>query len=176
MRLCLKCVRMLLWVMIRLLSQDACLAFALGAWWWSCMYERERDSAVSVCALLKLFCAWLLHVHRDLCHPLKQAGPLCPFCCLLTIWKQTIQRFQAAHNSCEASVNTLHIWEGSRKASWLQPTLMQLGSAAVMNGYSEQQTVSGKCTVVQTENNMWIGYSDHVLNNTSMNAMHCLFS
>lgn len=176
MRLCLKCVRMFLWVMIRLLTgclSSLCfggLMMKLHVW------ERERDSAVSVCALLKLFCAWLLHVHRDLCHPLKQAGPLCPFCCLLMIWKQTIQRFQAAHNSCEASVNTLHIWEGSRKASWLQPTLMQLGSAAVMNGYSEQQTVSGKCTVVQTENNMWIGYSDHVLNNTSMNAMHCLFS
>lgn len=113
-----------------------------------------------LCALLKLLCAWMLHVHRDLCRPLKQAAPLCLHCCLLMIWKQTIKRFHAAPGSHWASVNSLHIWERARKGSHQRPTLMpfempQLISAAAMNDHrSNRQTVPGRCSVVQTANNM----------------------
>lgn len=132
---------MLLRVMHSLSPHTSCL-FSLCSVGLTMMCARERQCCL--CALLRLLCVWMLHVHRDLCHPLKQEIPMCRHCCLLMIWKQTIKRFQAAASSRQTSVNTLHIWEGSGKGSHQRPTLVpfempQLSSAAALNDHGRIQ-------------------------------------
>lgn len=63
--------------------------------------------------------------------------------------KHTKNCFEVAPSSRQASVNTLHIWEGSRKGLRQRPTLMpfempQLSSAVTMNDHRQQQTDSAR--------------------------------
>ena len=74
--LCARCKCVLLRVKRCLSQHTGCLSglCSVGLIMMMCACERHR--AVFVRALLKLLCARVLHVHRDLCHPLKTSDPL----------------------------------------------------------------------------------------------------